>query len=313
MPTRNYNGRSGPRRGHQWASPILRYCGSVPRPGLKTPFAPRFGINYRLNDKTVVRGGYGIFFTSYEGREIDDSADIYPYSVRLNLNPTTQNSLDTIKLGNNLLPSFCTLGPFPESIAVVHRCHRVGKSARSVRSVVDAFCRARAGEEHHPGSELRWNQGHPPARTGTISPNNSISRPQAWRFASSRILPASTSMPWARLADCPVQHCEPLAVSELQRLLYRQRLPRLLHYNAGNVKFEHRAGDLAITSVFTWAKSMDDKSATAGAGASATGYEGFMDNSRPQSGLRPSDFNVPLQVCVQLCLPTAFGPRQEIR
>ena len=49
-------------------------------------------------------------------------------------------------------------------------------------------------------------------------------------------------------------------------------------YNAGNVKFEHRAGDLAITSVFTWAKSMDNKSATAGAGASGTGYQGFMDN-----------------------------------
>ena len=27
--------------------PILRYCGKVPRPGLKSPFAPRFGINYR--------------------------------------------------------------------------------------------------------------------------------------------------------------------------------------------------------------------------------------------------------------------------
>ncbi len=63
------------------SGPILRYCGSVPHPGPKTPFAPRFGVDYRLTDKTVVRGGYGIFFDSYEGREIDDSADIYPYSA----------------------------------------------------------------------------------------------------------------------------------------------------------------------------------------------------------------------------------------
>jgi hypothetical protein len=65
------------------------------------------------------------------------------------------------------------------------------------------------------------------------------------------------------------------------------------HYDAGDVKFEHRAGDLAVTSIFTWAKSMDNKSATAGAGASATGYEGFMDNSRPNLDYGRSDFNVP--------------------
>ena len=66
----------------------------MPKPGSKLPFAPRFGVNYRLNDKTVVRGGYGIFFDSFEGREIDDSADIYPYSsVRNNLNPATVGTL----------------------------------------------------------------------------------------------------------------------------------------------------------------------------------------------------------------------------
>ena len=57
------------------------------------------------------------------------------------------------------------------------------------------------------------------------------------------------------------------------------------NYNAANVKFEHRAGDLAAPAVFTYAKSMDDKSATAGAGGSLTGYEGFEDNSRPAAGL----------------------------
>ena len=67
------------REGTPTSGPILRYCGSVPHPGSKKPFAPRFGFAYRLNNKTVVRGGYGIFFDSAEGREIDDSADIYPY------------------------------------------------------------------------------------------------------------------------------------------------------------------------------------------------------------------------------------------
>ena len=93
--------------------PILRYCGSVPHGGSKTPFAPRFGFNYRIDDKTVVRGGYGIFFDSFEGREIDDSADIYPYSVRNNLTPTTVGS--TAKLSNQQFKPYTTLQPFPES------------------------------------------------------------------------------------------------------------------------------------------------------------------------------------------------------
>jgi hypothetical protein len=67
------------------------------------------------------------------------------------------------------------------------------------------------------------------------------------------------------------------------------------NYDAANVKFEHRAGDLAATAVFTYAKSMDNKSATAGAGSSLTGYEGFEDNSRPQLDYGRSDFNVPLR------------------
>ena len=33
------------------------------------------------------------------------------------------------------------------------------------------------------------------------------------------------------------------------------------NYNAMNVKFEHRTHDLALTGIYTWAKSMDDKSA----------------------------------------------------
>jgi len=57
--------------------------------------------------------GYGIFYDSYEGREIDDSADIYPYSIRNNLSPTTVSGVP--KLSNQLFPSYSTLGPFPES------------------------------------------------------------------------------------------------------------------------------------------------------------------------------------------------------
>jgi outer membrane receptor protein involved in Fe transport len=48
-------------------------------------FAPRVGLAWRpIGEQTVIRGGYGVFFDSAEGREIDGAADVYPYVSRGN-------------------------------------------------------------------------------------------------------------------------------------------------------------------------------------------------------------------------------------
>ena len=88
--------------------PDLEILRSSAARGSKKPFAPRFGFAYRLTDKTVVRGGYGIFFDSAEGREIDDSGDIYPYSIRNSLSPGTEFHL--AKLTNSQFQPYDTLG-----------------------------------------------------------------------------------------------------------------------------------------------------------------------------------------------------------
>ncbi len=64
------------------------------------------------------------------------------------------------------------------------------------------------------------------------------------------------------------------------------------HYNAMNVNLQHRARDLAVTAIYTWAQSKDDKSAAAGVGATGSGYQGFMDNHHPQLDYGLSDFDV---------------------
>jgi hypothetical protein len=79
------------------------------------------------------------------------------------------------------------------------------------------------------------------------------------------------------------------------------------NYNAMNIKFEHRTHDLAVTGVFTWAKSMDDKSAAAGVGATGSGYQGFQDNHNPALDYGPSDFNVDHRFVASYIYQLPFG------
>jgi len=49
---------------------------------------------------------------------------------------------------------------------------------------------------------------------------------------------------------------------------------------------------MAIVAVYTWAKSMDDKSAAAGVGAT-NAFAGHMDEHHPSRDYGQSDFDVP--------------------
>jgi hypothetical protein len=281
-------------------SPILRYCGSVPRPGLKTPFAPRLGINYRLNDKTVVRGGYGIFFSSYEGREIDDSADIYPYSIRLSITPTTVASYP--KSANQMLPGYGTLGPFPVStlsfIAVIESENPLDPYVQTwTLSVERELARNTTLEVNYVG-----NHGtHLLDRRDIAQPNQIPAASLAFCQAQ------NASGAYVNLGVAPCSVSSRLPYPNFTGFYIDSDFHGYSHYDAGNVKFEHRARDLAATSVFTWAKSLDDKSATAGAGASGTGYQGFENNHAPQLDYGPSDFNVPLRFVSSFVYQLPFG------
>ena len=259
--------------------PILRYCGSVPHPGIKTPFAPRFGVDYRLTDKTVLRGGYGIFFDSYEGREIDDSADIYPYSIRLTNNPVTSTNLP--KLSNQMFPSYSTLSAFPAStlsfIAVI-------ESENPLDPYVESW----------NGSVERQLSNNTTLEVNYIG-THAVHLLNRHNIAQATDLPA---------ADVPFCNANPADTTHLCPTSTRLPYPNFTgdfidsdfhgysHYNAMNINLQHRARDLAVTAIYTWAQSKDDKSAAAGVGASGAGYQGFMDNTRPQLDYGLSDFDV---------------------
>jgi hypothetical protein len=265
--------------------PILRYCGRVPHEGSKKPFAPRFGVNYRFTDKTVVRGGYGIFFDSAEGREIDDSADIYPYSIRNNLTPATTGTVP--KLTNDLFPAYTTLGPFPEStlsfIAVIESSNPINPYVQSWTLSVERELAANTTlEVNYIGTHALH-----------LLDRRNISQPlqiqQSDLAFCQELKPDGTPV---HLNDAPCTTTSRLPYKNFNGFYIDSDWAGYSHYNAMNIKFEHRAKDLAVTGVFTWARSLDDKSAAAGVGATGSGYQGFEDNHNPNRDYGPSDFNV---------------------
>ncbi len=281
--------------------PILRYCGNSPRGGQKYPFAPRFGINYRVDDKTVVRGGYGIFFDSFEGREIDDSADIFPYSIRNNLTPTTVAG--TPKLTNQMFPIHTTLGPFPEYtlsfIAVI-------ESENPLDPYVQSW--TLSGER-----ELAKNTTLEINYIGTKSihllDRHNIAQPYQVPAASQAFCQETDPVTgsYINLSQAPCTTVSRLPYPNFNGFYIDSDFHGYANYNAANIKFEHRAHDLAATAVFTWARSLDIKSAAAGVGATGAGYQGFEDNHNPNLDYGPSDFDVDKRFVASYVYQLPFG------
>ncbi len=274
--------------------PILRYCGSVPRAGQKTPFAPRFGLDYRLNDKTVLRGGYGIFFDSYEGREIDDSADIYPYSIRNSFNPTQNTSLP--KYGNQLFPSFSKLNPFPVStlsfIAVIES-----------QNPLDPYVQSWTGSvERQLNSNTTVELNYIGTHSIHLLDRRNIAQPNSITAAN---LPFCQANPTDVTHDCPTS--TRLPYPNFTGFYINSDFNGYAHYNAMNVHLDHRTNDLDVSAIYTWASSKDDKSAAAGVGATGSGYQGFMNNHDPALDYGPSDFDVNQRFVASYIYELPFG------
>lgn len=288
---------------------FYRYCGRRnPKDGSKLPFAPRLGFAYRPEflggDKTVIRGGYGVFFDSSETREIDDSGDLYPFVVRASLTP---NITAVPKLTNDLFPTTSTLLPvapganggltYPagsQFIAVIVSNHPVNPYVQqwqlSVQRELAANTTLEASYVGNKGTHNldRININQPYAPTDPALCN---ADPTA--------------------GDCPVAN----------RIEYpnffiggdttlNSSWTGWSNYNAGNLKLEHRASDLALVAIYTYAKDMDDKSAAAGVGATNS-YNGHLNDRDPALDYGPSDFNVGQRFVASYVWNLPFGHGQK--
>lgn len=278
---------------------FYRFCGQKPSSSSFNPFAPRFGFAYRPLDKTVVRGGYGIFFDSSETREMDNSGDQYPFLIRTSL--TAKEEPASLKATNELFPPFTSIAPVSAAAnggaftAVVISDHPRNPYVQEwTLSVERELARNTTLEVFYTGNKgthllERFNENQP-------TPLSSDALAYCDQQVNGTYVNITKTVATGGLFNCTALSRRPLTNFTATVL----GVPAFLNsvwegwsnYHAGNVKLEHRAKDGAVLVVYTWSKSLDDKSAAAGIGSNGGGFAGPDVSSRPQYDYGRSDFDV---------------------
>ena len=223
---------------------------------------------------------------------------LYPYSNRTNLSPT--NNPNAPKLTNDLFVPYDTLGPVdPNSLTFI----AVIQSENPINPYIQM-----------------WSLGvqRELSRNTTVEINYIGTK--GTHFLNRRQIAQPYGIPDADLPFCQkdpsdvTHHCPTntrLPYQHFTQFYINSDWHGYSNYNGMNVKVEHRSANLAGTAVYTWAKSMDDKSATAGIGASGSGYQGFQDNHNPQKDYGLSDFSVGQRFVASFVYQLPFGRGQK--
>jgi hypothetical protein len=262
-----------------------------PADASKKVFAPRLGFAFRpfSDDNTVVRGGYGIFFDSAEGREIDGAADIFPYVSRGNYMQTLGQT--NLRTTDQLFPNFAGQ-PVATPAANTFLAVNISPQPRNPYvqqwslGVQRALTQNTTLELNYIGSKgthllMRRNiaQARPPA-----NPAICAATPTA--------------------ADCPVASRKPFPNFGTY---IDSDWSGNSSYNAFNAKVEHRSNSMLFTAVYTWAKSIDNKSAAAGIGNDVAGWQGFLNNADIRRDRGRSEFDVDHRLVSSLVYELPIG------
>jgi len=246
-------------------------------------FAPRFGVAWRpFGEKTVIRGGYGVFFDSAEGREIDGAADVYPYVSRGNYAQSVGQPAP-LQTTDALFPSFAAPGV---ATPAANTFLAVSQSPQPRNPYVQQWSIG-AQREVLPRTTMEVNY------IGTHGSNLLMRR----NIAQARLFDPAN--PQSVNARKPFPNFGVYVDSDWSGRS---------NYNALNAKVEHRGAGSILTLAYTWSKSTDSKSAAAGIGASAfNGWQGFLDNSNPERDYGLSDFDVDHRLVGSFVYNLPFG------
>jgi hypothetical protein len=261
-----------------------KYCGRRnPADPSYTTFAPRFGLAYRPfgGDKTVIRGGYGIFWDSAELRETDGSADIYPYVSRGNYVQTIGQTA-ALQTTDVLFPPIVQGPAVPADntfIAVIISEHPrnpyVQQWSFSVQRQLTSNTTLEVNYIGNKGTHLleRRNINQAYAPVDPVHPTPVVDRRPFPNFVT------YIDSDWSGNSS----------------------------YNSANITLQHRSRSLVFTGVYTWAKAIDEKSAAAGIGQAATGWQGFLNNHDTRRDRGLADFDVDQRLVGSFVYDLPFG------
>jgi hypothetical protein len=267
---------------------FYRYCGrNNPKDPSKSDFAPRLGFAWRpfSDGRTVVRGGYGIFYDSAEGREIDGSADIYPYVSRGNY-PQSLGQLTPLQTTDSLFPVFSNPGP--------------------VTPAANSFIAVIISENPKDPYVQQWSLG----AQRSITSNTTLELNYVGSKGTNLLMRRNIAQALPYTPDHPsVEERKPFP----QFGVYiNSDWSGYSNYNALNAKLEHRARNALVTLAYTWAKSTDSKSAAAGIGSSGfNGWQGFLNNHDPKRDHGLSDFDVDHRLVGSFVYNLPFGQGEK--
>lgn len=260
--------------------------------GQNNTFAPRLGFAYRPfhDNKTVVRGGYGMFYDSYEFGEVQNTTNFYPLSTGVSTPGST----------------------VPLTYPAVYNMDHLPAAAASGPVVSEYMANSSATGNTNPNSPLGF--------IGQVSGAYKQPSVQDWVFGFERTLPFNTTIEvdyvgnkTTHLLDrqnpnqpslctgatgCSVTSAGPSIATQDRRpyknlgVMVNAQFNGYGNYNALDVKVEHRTSVLSLIAAYTYSKQMDVASSVAGLSGDAAGWAGPQDSHNIAGDYARGDFNV---------------------
>jgi hypothetical protein len=249
----------------QFGGGLYTYCGSrTAGSSQKKVFAPRFGFAYSpsSSNKTVVRGGYGIFYDTAEQFEDIGSGNIYPYTVRTSIYNTTPGSMLN---SNDMFPSFTAPLPVTKDALSFYEPQARVKLDPYVQEWSLAIERELTHTTKLEISYLGSKGTHLNIRGETDQP---------YPYDPANPTPMAARLPYSNFATIVESYW--MGNSS---------------YNAANIKLEQRTGDLSLLAAYTWGHSLDNKSAAAGVAGDDSGWAGTLDMRNPNRDHASSSYD----------------------
>jgi hypothetical protein len=275
----------------QYGGNIIKYDGRRgPGPGQKNGFAPRFGFAWRPfgGEKTVIRGGYGLFYDTQGAMEYFNSGQFWPYAETYGA--TASVATGTLLNLNDMFPAVSNPIITPASLT---------------------FSEITQDHVRTPYVQ-NWTFGI----QRQLTPNTSLDVTYSGSTGKRLENRTNPNQP----TQCNAAHnCNPLAQTAATvkarepyqnfGVLVYKAFDGYSNYNALDVKVERRATDLTFLGVYTWSKGLDIKSASAGVSGDAAGWSGYQNqyNARAEYGLSSYDVGQRLALSAAYQIPVGRG------